>query len=179
MVIETERLLLREWKIEDADELVEGLNNFDTAKGLTVPFPYCLEDAKEFIEKHQKHTDKDFYFAVTLKENGKVVGGTSLNVKGDNLKEGGGGIWIAEAYTGIGLGSEVWRARAKLAFETLGLETLTNGFYEYNERSRHMQLKCGAKIIGEKIGNCPAMGGTVREILVTLSKEDFYKNLNK
>ena len=37
-MIETERLILREWKISDIDDMVEGLNDFDTAKNLTVPF---------------------------------------------------------------------------------------------------------------------------------------------
>ena len=44
-MIETERLILREWKISDIDDMVEGLNDFDTAKNLTVPFPYLEEQS--------------------------------------------------------------------------------------------------------------------------------------
>ena len=31
-MIETERLILREWTLNDVNDMVEGLNDFDTAK---------------------------------------------------------------------------------------------------------------------------------------------------
>ena len=40
MIITTERLILRPYKSSDINDLVEGLNDFETAKNLTVPYPY-------------------------------------------------------------------------------------------------------------------------------------------
>jgi len=57
MKIETERLILREWQLSDKYDIVEGLNDFDTAKNLTVPFPYKIEHAESFINKHLKNDD--------------------------------------------------------------------------------------------------------------------------
>lgn len=34
LIIETDRLILRQWKIEDADDLVEELNNLNVSKWL-------------------------------------------------------------------------------------------------------------------------------------------------
>ncbi len=150
-MIETERLILREWREKDIYDLVEGLNCFETAKGLTVPFPYTKEDGKNFISKHKVNGNGNYYFAVVLKKIDKVIGGTSISVNDENPLEACGGIWINEKYTGIGIGTEVWVARARFAFETLGLNVLKQGFYEYNQRSMHMQLKVGGKIIGEKL----------------------------
>ena len=51
MIIESKRLILRNWKDEDIDDLVEGLNNINVAKWMAgVPFPYTKKDAKNFIE---------------------------------------------------------------------------------------------------------------------------------
>ena len=45
MHIETKRLRFREWTENDVDFLVDGQNDFDVAKNLTVPFPYTKQDA--------------------------------------------------------------------------------------------------------------------------------------
>ena len=57
MLLETDRLILRDWKEEDADDLTEGLNDIQVSKWLAmVPFPYTIENARGFIryciEKH-------------------------------------------------------------------------------------------------------------------------------
>ena len=136
--IETERLILREWTFDDVDDQVEGLNNFETAKNLTVPFPYKREDSVAYITKHIKNTESYYGFAVELKESGKVIGGTSLELRNGKYN---GGIWLNEKFTGKGYGTEVWMARAKFAFEFLKLSEIENGYFEFNNRSRHMQEK--------------------------------------
>ena len=40
MKLETERLILREWQLTDIPDMVEGLNDFYTAKNLTIPFTF-------------------------------------------------------------------------------------------------------------------------------------------
>lgn len=175
--IETERLILREWKMSDLTDLVEGLNNFETAKNLTVPFPYSKKDGKDFLKKHKANGGGKYYFAIVLKETGKVIGGTNISVCAEDSTVAGGGIWLNEKNTGKGLGTEAWVARANFAFTDLNLSVLSQGFYEFNERSKQMQLKVGGKITGEKMLYCPALKCEVKEILCDLKKEDFYKYL--
>ena len=88
MIIESKRLILRNWKDEDIDDLVEGLNNINVAKWLAgVPFPYTKKDAKNFIEmtKNQDENVK-ISLAIILKDNNKVIGGTEL--RNINKKDG-------------------------------------------------------------------------------------------
>lgn len=67
--IETERLILRPWKFNDIEALCDGLNNFDVAKFLTIPFPYTIEDAKSFINTRieNPNTKQKSYFAIVEK----------------------------------------------------------------------------------------------------------------
>ena len=172
MIIETERLLLREWKISDIDDMVEGLNDFDTAKNLTVPFPYKTEHAESFIKKHLKNDENNYYFAIVLKSTNKVIGGTSLEIKKD-IGKNKGGIWLNKNYHHKGYGTEVWIARAKFAFNILNLKELENGFFEHNNTSWKMQEKLGYKIVGETTNYCPALNSEVVEIVTNLTREDF------
>ena len=41
MLIDSKRIILRNWKDEDIDDLIEGLNNINVSKWLAnVPYPY-------------------------------------------------------------------------------------------------------------------------------------------
>lgn len=170
--IDTERLILREWTLDDVADLVEGLGNFETAKNLITPFPYTAQNSVEYITKHLKNTANNYAFAAELKENGKVIGGTNLSISGS---ENSGGIWINENYTKMGFGTEISIARAKFAFEALNLDEVQNGYLEFNNRSKMMQEKLGYKAIGKSTKFCPALNKEFVEILTRLTKTDFYK----
>lgn len=144
IIIETNRLILRIWNMKDIDDMVEGLNNINVTKWLAgAPYPYTKEDAKYFINK--TIDNKLYNFAIVLKSENKVIGGTQLT--DINLTNGtaGGGIWINEKYQGFGYGTEAFGARIKYAFETLGLRRLENGYFKENEKSHKMQLRFGYK----------------------------------
>ena len=52
VIIETNRLILRQYKIEDADDVAEGLNNINITKWLQrATYPYTKGDALHFINK--------------------------------------------------------------------------------------------------------------------------------
>ena len=113
--IETERLILRQWNFNDVNNIVEGLNNINVTKWLAgAPYPYTQNDAEYFINKT---INEDLYnFAIVLKSENKVIGGTQLtNI---DLANGtaGGGIWLNENYQGFGYGTEAFGARIKYAF---------------------------------------------------------------
>ena len=49
VIIETERLILRQWNMNDIDDIVEGLNNINVTKWLAgAPFPYG-KDPKDSV----------------------------------------------------------------------------------------------------------------------------------
>ncbi len=177
MIIESKRLILRDWKDEDIDDLVEGLNNINVAKWLAgVPVPYTKEDAKNFIEMIKNQNEKvKISLAIVLKENSKVIGGTEL--RNINKKDGtaSGGIWLNEKYQKNGYGTEAFSARIKYAFDVLGLRRIENGYFVNNEKSKRMQQKLGYKYEGirRKKYLCLATNEYVDECITGLLKEEF------
>lgn len=84
MIIETERLILRQWNMKDITDMVEGLNNINVTKWLAgAPYPYTKKDAEDFVKKT---IDNNLYnFAIVLKSENKVIGGTQLGIRRKNL----------------------------------------------------------------------------------------------
>ena len=164
VIIETERLILRQWNMDDIDDMVEGLNNINVTKWLAgAPYPYTIEDAKHFV---QKTIDNDLYnFAIILKSENKAIGGTQLT----NVD--------LEKYQGYGYGSEAFGARIKYAFEVLGLRRLENGYFKENEKSHKMQLKFGYKDEGIRRQKFVSRGsGKIEDEYITgLLKDEWIK----
>lgn len=147
MMIESKRLILRNWEDKDINDLVNGLNNINVAKWMAgVPYPYTESDAKNFIKKAKNQNEKTkISLAIVLKENNKVIGGTEItNI---NKKDGtaGGGRWLNEEYQRNGYDTEAFSTRIKYCFDMLQLRRIENGYFPNNEKSRKMQEKLGYK----------------------------------
>lgn len=177
MLIESERLILRNWEDKDVNDLVDGLNNINVAKWMAgVPYPYTKSDAKNFIEKSKNQDKKtNIALAIVLKENNKVIGGTEItNI---NRKDGtaGGGIWLNEDYQKNGYGTEAFSTKIKYCFDVLKLRRIENGYFPNNEKSRKMQQKLGYKYEGvrRKKFLCLATNEYVDECITGLLKEEF------
>ncbi len=184
MILETRRLILREWSDTDIEALVEGLNNMEVSKWLAfVPFPYTNEDAEKWIrfcrEQSKMGEDRTSYeFAIELKCESKIIGGISLDKINKQHGTAGGGIWIHFDYHGQGYGTEAFEKRIEFAFNDLMLRRLENGFFEGNPYSFRMQEKFGYKIEGlrRKAYKCVADGEIKDEYVTALLIEDWSKN---
>lgn len=176
IILESERLILRPWENEDVNDLQEGLNNLEVSKWLAfVPYPYTTDYARAFINFAQN--TNDYEFAIVLKEESKVIGGTSLSNISNIHKTAGGGIWISQKYWGKGYGQEAFGKRIEFAFECLNLRKLENGYFEGNEKSFRMQEHFGYKKEGirRKKFVCMATGKIEDECLTGLLKEEWIR----
>ena len=183
MILESERLLLREYRLTDIDDLVSGLNNLNVSQWLNVvSYPYTKKDAENFIKMtfEKSASGDNYYWCIILKSENKVIGGISLERIDYHHKFAGGGIWINEKYHGNGYGAEAWNMRSKFAFETLKLRRLESGFLEGNEKSRIMQERLGYKIEGMKREKilCLADGKVKNEVILGLLKNEWIE-MNK
>ena len=79
--LETERLILRPFRPEDAAEVQQLAGDRAVADTvLNIPHPYEDGMAEEWISRHQEMFDEDkgVTFAVTGKEDGRLMGAISL-----------------------------------------------------------------------------------------------------
>lgn len=187
MLLETERLLYREWRDGDVDDLVEALDNLNVTKWLAyMPHPYTKKDAQKWVKFCAENSKKgamrsSYEFAIVLKSENKAIGGFSVNQIDRKQGTAGGGIWLNEKYARMGYGSEAWGERIRFAFEDLGLRRLENGFFKGNEASFRMQKKFGYKLEGvrRKGKLCMADGKLKDECMTGLLKNEWKKPKKK
>ena len=128
MIIETNRLILREYTLDDFDNLYEIVSDPETMRHY--PKPFDEERTRGWIEWNLENY-KNYGFglwAVTVKETGEFIGdcGISIqNIDGELLPEIG--YHIHKKYWRRGFGSEAARAVRDWAFEN----TDYNCIYSY------------------------------------------------
>ena len=148
IVLESERLLLREWKLSDLDDLFEYASVPGTGEAAGWPHHKDKDESLYRVKKFiaEKHT-----FALVYKENNKVIG--SLGVENyameDKLTEFNGykgreiGYVLSRDYWGKGLMPEAVKLVIDYLFNKLNYDFLLCGHFDKNNRSCRVQDKCG------------------------------------
>ena len=142
MILETQRLILRPWAEDDAEELYKYAKDPDVGPMAGWPVHISVENSREIIRSVLSAPET---YAVCLKETGKPVG--SIGLHRNDLAESDDeyelGYWIGKPYWGQGLIPEASREILRYAFEDLGMNRIWCGYYEGNEKSRKVQIKLG------------------------------------
>lgn len=147
MTIETERLLLRPFKAEDAADVYEYLKE---------PSVHCfacmkLRSVNEAeAEMKSRMSDGDFYFAIMLKETGKVIGELFGHPEGtgpeDESKDTFSPCWMLnERFQGKGYAYEAARAYFDYLFNRKGIRRIYAYTEDYNLSSRRLCEKLGMR----------------------------------
>lgn len=144
-VFETERLILRPWKMEDAESLFKYASHPKVGPicGWT---PHKDLAESRWVLEHILMVPETY--AMVLKETGEVIGSISLMFNKGNIaeiREGECelGYWIANPYWGRGLTPEAAKVLLHHAFEDLSCSGVWCGHFEGNLQSRRVMEKCG------------------------------------
>jgi len=144
-VLETERLVLRAPRHEDAKAIAALINDRRIAENTTrVPHPYSLADAAEFIAAANQR-ESEATFAITTHD-GDLLGMCGFDFRGDPAPEIG--YWLGLPYWGNGYATEAARAVIDYAFNDLGYDVLLAGARVTNPASRRVLEKCGFQWTG-------------------------------
>jgi RimJ/RimL family protein N-acetyltransferase len=149
-LLETERLILRPLHPADAPQMVELASDFDVAAGvLSLPHPYALGDAEQFIARVQPATtsDADHVFALTLKPDGRWIGVIGLH-EARAYRRAELGYWLGKPYWNHGYASEAARRLVRYGFEELGLNRVHAACYASNRGSARVMEKAGMTFEG-------------------------------
>ena len=150
MVLETTRLILREYSSEDFEALFEILSDAETMRHY--PKPYDSEMTMAWIERNiRRYREYGFgLWAVILKESGEFIGDCGLtiqNIDGEYLPEIG--YHIHKKYQRQGFGSEAARAVRDWAFENTEYDCLYSYMKHTNVASCSTAVAIGMKKLKE------------------------------
>jgi RimJ/RimL family protein N-acetyltransferase len=144
-VIETERLVLRVPRLDDAEAITCLIDDRRIAENTArIPHPYSLSDARAFLAQANRDRSEPS-FLITLAE-GTIIGGCGLAASSGPDPELG--YWIGVPYWGRGYVTEAARALIDHAFGALGCERLSGRARVSNPASRRVLEKCGFQWTG-------------------------------
>ena len=142
MILETDRLILRPWVEDDAEELYKYAKDPDVGPMAGWSVHTSVENSREIIRSVLSAPET---YAVCRKETSKPVGSIGLhrNDLATQDDEYELGYWLGKPYWGQGLIPEASREVLRYAFEDLGMNRIWCGYYDGNEKSRRVQVKLG------------------------------------
>lgn len=142
MIFETERLFLRPWCEEDAEDLYTHACDPEVGPPAGWPPHTSVENSCEIIRTVLSAPET---YAVCRKSDGRPIGSIGLhrNDLAEQDDEYELGYWIGRPFWGQGLIPEAARALLRYAFCDLGMARIWCGHYDGNTKSRRVMEKLG------------------------------------
>ncbi|MFA5308135.1 MAG: GNAT family N-acetyltransferase [Dehalococcoidales bacterium] len=141
-MLTTERLIIRPFKNSDFQDLYEYLSlkeSYRFERGA----PVTLKEAKKICRERVKD---DVFWAVTLKDTGKLIGQVSLNrERPDNFRTWNIGYMFNPAFQNKGYATEAARAVIRYAFAELNAHRVVGHCSPDNTASWKVLENCGMK----------------------------------
>jgi 8-oxo-dGTP diphosphatase len=151
VILETERLRLRPFRMSEAERLCTLINDWDVVKWLNhkIPFPYGRADAEAWIAhvRNQHGGATPHTFGLALRGGDALIGCVGIDEVTGRIAQVG--YWIGKPYWGHGFAAEAASAIGDYAFTKLDLSCLHAGVARGNLRSARALAKAGFTPIGE------------------------------
>jgi [ribosomal protein S5]-alanine N-acetyltransferase len=166
--LQTARLLLKPFAMEDAEQIQELFPRWEIVRYLnaSIPWPYPDDGAEHFTrEIALPEAERGESWHWTLRPKGapeQIIGMISLTLKPD----GNRGFWIDPEWQGQGLMTEACEAATEYWFEVLRQPVLRSPKAIANEASRRISQRQGMRVIwrGEKDYVCGRLPSELWEI---------------
>lgn len=173
--LETERLILRRFVMEDAKAMFENWASEDeVTKFLTWPTHVSIEDTKfvlnNWIENYKK---PDFYnWAIELKSNGDIIGNISVVEVQENIEGAVIGYCMGTRWWGQGIMPEAGKSVIHYLFEKVGVHRIAANHDKNNPKSGRVMEKIGMIYEGtlRSAGFCNQ--GVIDEVWYSILREE-------
>ena len=145
MELETERLLLRPWSIEDANTLLQLGSDARVGPAAGWPVLHNIDDSKKMIEYIFSCWG---FFALERKNTNELIGSVGILVgkaSNFNIADDEGEIlyWLGVPYWHQGYATEAVKKIIQYGFSCLELNQIWCGYFEGNDASKKLQENCG------------------------------------
>lgn len=175
-MIETERLILRPWRDDDAASLFKYASDPDVGPIAGWPPHTSVENSLEIVRTVFAPPET---YAVVLKSTGEPVGSCGIMFS-DGLhsadmgqREGEIGYWIGKPYWGQGLIPEAVSALLSRGFNDLSLDAVWCGYYDGNTKSKRVCEKSGFRFHHTNKDITSPLGDLRTEHFYIMTKEDY------
>lgn len=120
--LETDRLILRPFKKEDARRIRDLANDKKITSILGLPYPYELKHAEEWIATHREQLTNGTEYPLKIidKQSNDIIGTITIRVDKINHK-GELGYWIGSQFWGRGFATEAAKKMIDFGFNELNL----------------------------------------------------------
>lgn len=144
--IETERLILRKFSLDDADAMYRNWAADDeVTKYLTWPSHSSIDVTKmvlaDWVESYKN--DDSYNWAIVLKEIGEPIGSIGVVEKNDETEMVHIGYCISRKYWHKGITSEALKALIDFFFNEVGVKRVESRHDPRNPNSGGVMKKCG------------------------------------
>ncbi len=154
-LMQTERILLRSWKENDAEALFKYASNPDVGPRAGWAPHQSVEESLGII---RTVFNSDHIWAIELRATGEAIGcmgyythgESNINI-GENDAEAG--YWIAKPYWNQGICTETLQLLIDYCFSVKGFSTIWSDFFVDNPASGRVMEKCGFRDT-DKINYC-------------------------
>jgi ribosomal-protein-alanine N-acetyltransferase len=173
--LETQRLILRDWKEADLDDMYEYACVDGVGEMAGWPHHENKEVSKKILESF---INKGDVYAIVLKEENKVIGSLGVhNKKIDSnyiaVNQRSLGYVLSKAYWGRGLMPEAVYDVINYAFEELNVDVLWCGHFVSNLQSKNVIEKSGFKFYCNGIYEASLLNKSYDEKKYIMTKNDY------
>ena len=168
--IETERLILRAWSPEDAEQMFEYARTPLVGPAAGWKPHASIDETRDYLQ----HTiEKGDTWALVLKSEARVIGSVGLHRKDLETAREIGYVMHPD-YWGNGYMTEAVKAVTRFAFDELHLDLIQVGHFPENARSRSVIQKCGFQYEGTLRRSYEIYDGTVKdECRYSMTREEW------
>ncbi|MBQ8747293.1 MAG: GNAT family N-acetyltransferase [Clostridia bacterium] len=173
-ILETPRLVLRQWQEHDAGDLFDIMKNPSVLMGGWEPHSninISIDVLNEYVASNER-------WAVALKDSGKVIGSVRVYPDNNRGKFNAKSInyVLSEDYWGNGYMTEAIKRVIKYLFEEENIDLLSAFHYPDNIRSARVLEKCGFEYEITIEQGCTRYDGQVFDaVCYSILKTDYYR----
>lgn len=172
-VLQTERLVLRNFDLNDAVDLYAYAQSPNVGPMAGWKPHETIEESRLTI---QRFIEGGEVWAIVEKRTGRVVGSVGLHKddKRSGVLSRELGYALGENYWGQGIASESCRAALEYAFDALGCNVVSVSHFPFNQKSKRLIKKLGFQYEGTLRRAWLLPDGTTADLLCySLTKEEF------
>lgn len=167
-VMETERIMLRPWREEDAEVLYRYASDPEVGPRAGWPPHRSVDESREIIRTLFAN---DHIWAIVLKGSGEPIGcigyytSDESNI-GIGPRDAEVGYWVSRPCWNRGIATEALRMLIDYCFHEKGFRTLWADYFPDNQASGRVMQKCGFRDTGQ-LNNCSRLAiGSDRPVKV-------------